>query len=390
MNKTSYQPIDILAVYALHEISHREHFAGVLKFCNKRPNWRLHIKEPGNDFTADDVLGTKGSKYDGFIISLPGTDDAMQSLARSTTPTVLVNITDRQLANREQNLSTVWLDNADIGRCGAKHLLQQNDFRSYAFLLAADGQFYSRERETAFRETITKAGYRSNQLTVPQGDEAVSIVGKWLKRLPTPIAVMCAEAKAALVCHNACKQFNLKIPEQVALLSVNDNPAYMGTSGLSISCVLPDVAEMGYRAAEELDRIIRSKGRHKFREIVIPVSTVLTRTSTKFSRTSAQMVKTALEFIQANADKPLHVTDIVNKLGVSRRLLETSFNQFNDLSIREEIEKTRMKAALTLLKQGKSVQKVAKILHFKTPNALTRAYKRHFAQSIRESLPRNI
>lgn len=378
------KPLDILAVYALHEISHREHFAGILRFFGKRPNWRLHVKEPGPGFTADDVTGKNGIRYDGFIISLPGTEDAMEALTRSDTPTVLVNITDRQLANRERNLSTVWLDNADIGRVGAQHFLQQGDFRSFGFLLAADGQFYSQEREMAFRAALASAGHASVRLVVPEGPDAVKSIMQWLNTLSKPAAVMCAEAKAALICHEACTRSGLSIPGQVAILSVNDHPAYARETGLSISCVLPDVSEMGYRAAEELDRIIRRKGRHTFREIVIPVNTVLARTSTKISGSPSHAVKEALGFIRAQSLSPIRVTDVVNHLGVSRRVLEAHFRKLLSSSIRTEIERERMNAVVSLLKQGESVQHVAQTLNFKSANALTRAFKRHFHCSIRE------
>ena len=37
---------DILAVYSLVYISHREHFSGVLDYLRRKNNWRLHVCDP--------------------------------------------------------------------------------------------------------------------------------------------------------------------------------------------------------------------------------------------------------------------------------------------------------------------------------------------------------
>ncbi len=102
-------------------------------------------------------MDENGDGFDGFIISLPGTDAVMEEIARSDIPTVLVNITDRRLAARAKSVSTVWFDNADAGRCAAKHLLEQGAYRSAGFVHDHGIPFYSTERLSAFRQTMKKA-----------------------------------------------------------------------------------------------------------------------------------------------------------------------------------------------------------------------------------------
>ena len=53
-------------------------------------------------------------------------------------------------------------------------------------------------------------------------------------------------------------------------------------------------------------------------------------------------------------------------------------------SIHAEIEKERMTAVVAHFKRGANVQQTAQALRFKSANALTRAFKRHFKRTIRE------
>ena len=84
---------DILAVYSLAHISHREHFSGVLDYLRRKNNWRLHVCDPDPACGNGSLFRADGSAYDGYIISLAGADGEMKRLALGDAPVVFVNPT---------------------------------------------------------------------------------------------------------------------------------------------------------------------------------------------------------------------------------------------------------------------------------------------------------
>ena len=108
---------NVLAVYYLRDFAGRDMFVGTLDEMSNKMNWHLDTVRPGKFFTERELVNEDGEPFDGYILSMPGTDDAMKRIAASRTPTVLVNITDRQLSARSDAVASVWTDNADIGLC---------------------------------------------------------------------------------------------------------------------------------------------------------------------------------------------------------------------------------------------------------------------------------
>lgn len=104
MREKGKEHYHVLAVYSLEHKSGREHFSGILDEMSGK-NWRLSTVRPGRFFSCKELVNEYGEPYDGFILSMPGTDGAMERIACSDTPTVLVNITDRRLSARRGNFA---------------------------------------------------------------------------------------------------------------------------------------------------------------------------------------------------------------------------------------------------------------------------------------------
>ena len=123
----------ILAVYSLEHKSGRKHFSAILDELSIR-NWRLSTVRPGRYFSCKELISESGEPYDGIILSMPGTDGVMEKIANSDIPTVLVNIADRRITAQRSNFSSIWHDNADIGKRAALHLLQHGEYKCVGFV----------------------------------------------------------------------------------------------------------------------------------------------------------------------------------------------------------------------------------------------------------------
>ena len=372
---------NVLAIYNLRDKAGRDILAGMLESMSDKEEWHLYVLQPGDDFDV--------RNYNGYIVTMPGSSKAMKALARSKVPTVLVNIANREMAARTENVSFVWTDNADIGRRSAEHLLERSGYKSAGYVHELKYEFYSYEREVAFRARMEKAGYASVQFP-PDKDfsDYHRRLCAWLRDLPKPAAVMAVSDMRAVDVVNACREEGIAVPELVSIVGVDNDRAQHEKCGTGISSVLPDFRSMGRTAARELEFLFRHpKRKGRPHEILIPVKEVIARESTARSLPAAKLVRNALDFIEANRLRNLTRADVVAHLGCSLQLAELRFRQIAGKTIRAAIEDARMNEVNRRLRQENfSVRETAKALGFTSANHLSRIYRRHFGRTISEAL----
>ena len=89
----------------------------------------------------------------------------------------------------------------------------------------------------------------------------------------------------------------------------------------------------------------------KNRRIIVPPLSIKVRSSTDCVATEDLYVKNAVRLIRERFRSKLHVDDICASLKVSRRVLEERFNRALGRAPYEEIVRTRLRYAETLLAQ---------------------------------------
>ena len=245
---------NVLAVCMLRDFTGRELFAGMLEEMSNRKNWHLDLAGPGRLFSERELANEDGEPFDGYILTMPGTDAVMKRLAAAKAPTVLVNITDRRLAARSEAVSSVWTDNEDIGRRAAKHLLDRGGYKSAGYVHELKPQFYSSERMTAFRAEMRRKGIKTS--VFPEGDDFDDFqdrLREWVRKLPKPAAVMAVSDMRAADVINACKAEGILVPSQVAVVGVDNDISQHGKCRISLSSVVLNMNMMGRQAVRELD-----------------------------------------------------------------------------------------------------------------------------------------
>ena len=386
MRKKEKDHYHVLAVYSLEHKSGREHFSGILDEMSGK-NWRLSTVRPGHFFSCKELVNEYGEPYDGFILSMPGTDGAMERIASSNTPTVLVNITDRRLSARRGNFAAIWNDNADIGRRAALHLLERGEYKSAGYVHWHSQRFYSDERMTAFRQTMKRGGYDTTVFPGHDMPETSSDdLRRWLKELPKPAAIMAAADMRAAEIINICREEGIAIPSQIAVIGSDCDVSQHAKCGMTISSVSVNSRLLGQQAVRELEFLFRHpKWKGRPHEIVIPAGEVFVGESTARSVSAAHLVKMAHDYINENRIRDISPADVVAHLGCSRSLAELRFAQIEGMTIRKAIENVRLNEAQRCLQNGDSVHDVVAKMRFTSANQFYRIYKRHFGHTIREN-----
>jgi LacI family transcriptional regulator len=244
-------------------------------------------------------------------------------------------------------------DNQAFGRMAAKHFLERK-FRHFGFCSHADRPWLL-SRGRAFTESIAEAGFQAyvyNDLYKRHYNnwamEEKHLI-KWLKTLPIPIGIMTSSDDRAQELIEAARGTGYRIPEDVAVLGVDNDEFICESCVPELSSIALDFERAGYEAACLLDRLMSGEETMKGQRIVIQPSHIVTRRSTDVWVIDDPVVTNALHYIRENIRKPLQATDVAKGISVSRSCLYSRFLKVLGRSVYDEIRKARIQAISSLL-----------------------------------------
>jgi LacI family transcriptional regulator len=317
---------------------------GVARYA-RRAGWTLDIAHCRSSLYPSHWRG------DG-IISILGSIPVLDQLVQaSKLPTV--NIGPPWYAH---DFITVSPDNEAIGRLGAQHFLDRG-FRHFAYYHSAPPLPGQTPRMDAFAREITTRRL-DFYLLAPGQEQSKSLrkgqqpVSAWLqarlKALPKPLALMADFDDFAMDAMSACMEAGLAVPEEVAILGVDNDALRCDFTQVPLSSIDDDQEGQGYAAAECLDCLMRG-GRVDPAALLIPPRGIVTRASTDILKIDHPQVAAALRFIHERFAEPITVQTVVSQVPMSYRTLHDAFYQQMGRTIAQEIVKTRMDHACRLL-----------------------------------------
>lgn len=366
----------------------RDVLSGIFNFVSsRRPNWLIRLIQLPSESLLTTISKTIDEEVDGMIVTTSAGEAANAAIAASHVPTVFVDVRNPLFEKRRDAVSFVRNDNEGIGAAGAKYLASLGSFNSFGFVPDAEQRAWSVLREKAFTRAVAARGTRAHvfaRSSLQMAEDRKSLVA-WLKRLPKPAAVMAAyDYRATQVCE-ACAEAGLRIPEQVAVIGVDNDELLCLSTTPPLSSVKPDHVDEGFQAGMELVRLFRLGSRAKRREMFCRIQGVVERDSTKPGPPSAALIRRAIAFIDANAKTNLLVDTVASGLGVSRRLLERRFRESRNESIHVYILSRRIAIVKHLLRTTRrSSAKIASECGFPNANSLSHIFARVVGSSMRD------
>jgi len=286
-------------------------------------------------------------------------------------------------------------DDQAIGRLGAEHLLERG-FRQFAFV-GYDGMYWSQQREDSFAQAIAGAALacaafrQAPDLRQRVWRKEQKVLADWLQGLPRPLGLMACNDDRARQVVDACAMARLRVPEDVALVGVDNDEFVCGLSRPPISSIALGLEDAGYRAAALLDRLMKARRKEKEREArprtgtdkhrptrtVAPVGVragpcvsvsplaVVTRRSSDISVMEDPFVTQAVRFIRDNCRRPIRIDDVLQDVAISRRSLFDRFKQTLGCTVHQYIKRARMaRIEEWLLDTSSSVREIAEVLGF--------------------------
>jgi LacI family transcriptional regulator len=276
-------------------------------------------------------------------------------------------------------------DCEQVGRMAAAHFIDSG-FRHFAFCGTGE-LFWNQCRRQSFAAAVAAAGYETHVYPYPAAaknrlwNREQVILADWLATLPKPIAILACTDDRARDLMEACGIAGLRVPEEVAILGVDNDELACNMTAVPISSVAFNLEQAGYEAAELLDRLMQGK-KPKSTKIVVRPTHIEERRSTDILAVDDPYVAQAIRFIQAHANQPLQVADVARELAISERNLYDRFQRTLGKSVFDEITRVRIaKISWMLETTHLSVKEISTIMGMPDDKHLSRYFQGHKGMS---------
>ncbi len=347
---------------------------GVIAYTKASGNWSVHLTEQERGATPPAWL----ESWDGDgIIARIETDRIGQQLLKYGLP-----IVDLSAARHVSGVP--WADTEDraIARLAVDHFVERG-FRNLAYC-GDMGFVWSARRGEHFRQLAEQADRKFfEHHSVARYDPAfnpiaeIRRIGEWLETLPRPVAVMgCYDFKAQQVL-DTCRLLNLAVPEQVAVLGVDNDRLICELSEPTLSSIIPDTKRTGYDAAALLDRMMSGEIVSTDEPLITQPLGVRVRASTDTLAIDDEEIAKALGYIRRHATENIRVADLLRQVSLSRRSLEHRFKKMLGHTPAEEIQRVRINRIKELLTETDfSIGEIAVRTGFEYGEYMAAAFRR--------------
>lgn len=243
-------------------------------------------------------------------------------------------------------------DDGAIAWLAAQHFLERG-FRHFAF--CGDDRFpWSQRRGERFGLHVRGAG-RASYVFSPKSaarqrdsDAEVDAIGAWLNSLPKPVAVFACYDNRGQQVLEACRRTGLAVPEQVAVLGVDNDEVLCALSPPPMSSITLNPRRTGWEAAALLSLMMKGESLPPTAHLIPPIG-VATRQSTDILAVADPKIAGALRYIREHACAGIGVNDVLRHCPMARRALETRFRKLLGRTPHQEILRVQLNRAKELL-----------------------------------------
>lgn len=372
MSESAQSP-RVALILDLHNHIHRGVMQGVCAFVRDHGPWNFVWIQQNTSLPWPDWSELQ---LDG-VIAYAARDEQARDLSRAGC--AVVTLGERLPA---APLPAVTKDHFRTGEIGAEHLLERG-LRCVVFCGHA-ALSYTRETAGGFGAAARRGGARCHEIVLNfplrpdwHWEEHAGEIVPWLEALPRPAGLLACNDYFARQILAAAESLGRKVPDDFAIVGINDNPIECQLSHVPISSVAVAAENMGWEACRLLCGQIER--RENLPEVIrVPPLAVAVRRSSDVFAVDDRAVANAVRRVHANAFGPINVDDLVRGSGLSRRAFEVRFRRAIGRSPYEEILRLRVARARELLGQtGLTIGSIAEECGFGNAKVFHRHFRKH-------------
>lgn len=360
--------------------------AGIGNYLSStRASWDLFLEE---DFLCR-LKGIERWQGDGIIADF---DDPLigEALAGSKVPVVAVGGSYEDVRAYPKGIPYVATDNYALIKLAYEHLIEAGLTRFACFSLPeAQANRWAQEREKAFKRLLRRDGlpvqiYRGLGTSAPLWDSAVEQQIAWLQSLPKPIGIIAVTDARARQLLQACLTAGIAVPEEVALIGIDNDPLTRTLTRVPLSSVIQGTETMGRTAAALLHQMLHGKP-CAGAQVLVPPDAINVQASSLHQPLGHPYVMQALLFIRQYACQGIKTAQVAAYVGVSRSSLEAHFRKVRGCSVHDEILRFKLASAAKGLEDDHlAIADIAQQCGFKSAQYLHTVFRREFGCTPRE------
>ena len=231
----------------------RQLLRGIARYAKLKNSWSFYLEPRG---LKSDVPKLAKWKAHGIIMR---NSIISKELVNMKLPTIIV-LHD---PNRYRGLPAVITENRSIAKLAAEHLLNRG-LKNYAFC-GLDEFIWSNERKQEFVDILKEAGFKTYIYDKPATKEFGTwekeqmFMKSWLKKLPKPIGIFACNDDRGQHVLEACKAANLKVPDDVAVIGVDNDEIICSFCDPPLTSVALNLEYAGFASAELLDMLMNGE-----------------------------------------------------------------------------------------------------------------------------------
>jgi LacI family transcriptional regulator len=306
----------------------------------------------------------KGWRGDGIVAGLGEWDAPVEFVRRARADGIPV--VDIYRMRPEIRLPRVVGDHLTVGRQAAEHL-RERGWRRFAWFSRVD-HAVAQLRLQGFRaalgraEVIILAPGVTLERSVKAWDKSRQTLARSLREAASggPLGVMAFNDYDAALIEESALDAGLKVPADVGIVGVDDNPLVVECAPVPLSSVRLDLERIGYEGAAMLARLMDGHRLDMAPQLVAPRG-VAERASTAGVPASHPALRLALDHMAAHLGQPLAVEEIARVAGQGRRTLEQLFRTELGTTVHRQLVVLRLRAACErLAATSEPVERIAR------------------------------
>ncbi|WP_435018195.1 substrate-binding domain-containing protein [Tundrisphaera sp. TA3] len=247
-------------------------------------------------------------------------------------------------------------DHEAIGSLGAEHFLDRG-YTRFAFF-GYPNLDWSRRCYEGFSAKVRSQGYACDQYGgsqpvswghhLPSWDLELDGVSRWIAGQAKPLGLMACNDFRGVQALDACRRAGVAVPEEVAVIGVDNEVLACELASPPLSSVIPDCRRIGHEAARVLDGLMNGEEAPAETRLIPPVG-IVTRQSSDATAIADPAVALAMRFIREHARDGIRVEDVLERVAVSRSILQRRFRAVLGRTIHDAIAAERLRRVKELL-----------------------------------------
>jgi LacI family transcriptional regulator len=357
---------------------------GIAQYSRIRGDWSLYHQE--RNLASQAPRWLEQWSGDGIIARVE-TGELAELIRHKNLPTI-----DLRGRHHLPAMPLIETDDYQVVRLAMEHLLARS-FENIAYC-GFEGVNYSERRHQAFVRLVEQHAVTSFVYEGPPVGEAADTsdiesrgmlyeqrVGEWIASLPKPVGlVACNDIRAQQVL-NACREVGVAVPEEVAVIGVDNDELICELCEPSLSSVEPDTQRIGFEAAAKLHQMMAGEAA-SFEMREIEPCRVVDRVSTDVQALADPEVAAAVQYIRERADQGINVQHLVQRASISRSLLERRFVNQLGRTPKAEIIRVRLERVKQLLRETDlSLERIAELTGFKYHEYMATLFRQKVGQT---------